>query len=766
MRKTLFLITFLSSVCMSFGAEWSEKQIEKLTNEMSLEEKLHLIVGTETALGENNHKVAGAAGFTYAIDRLGIPSINLADGPVGVRIHPCPSTKKYTSYCTSFPSSTALAATWNTALAYSEGEAIGSEAQAYGVDVVLTPGINIMRNPLCGRNFEYMSEDPLLGGIMAANMINGIQSRGVGTSLKHFVANNQQINKLYNDSRIPLRALREIYLKGFELCLRNSDPWTIMASYNKIGGVWAQNNYELLTVLLRDEWHYDGLVVSDWYKTRGTVGQLNAGLQLLMPGEQQQYDELLAAVNGGEIKMATIDSAVKSILGLISKTISLKGWKFTTPPNLEQHTQLSRQVAGESMVLLKNDNAVLPLNRKVKVALFGASAYHSIAGGGGSSNVNKKKIIDIYAGLENAEITLSQQLKETYLKYVDIQTRLLQKNPAATEWERLSYNRVVVPEMSLKKCDAFIKTQAAESDLAVIVIGRSSTEEANRRLENDYNLTDDERTMIENVSKEYRALGKKVVVVLNVCGEIETASWRDCADAVVLAWFPGMECGHAVADVLTGVVNPSGKLPMTFAMDYQDIPSSANYPQLDREKSGRNFDYTDYEEGIWVGYRYFATSGVKVAYPFGFGLSYTDFEYSNPQIMKKGDEYVAKVEVRNTGSVAGKEAVQLYVAAPASQMSKPVRELKAFGKTRLLAPGESEMVEMRFNVKDLASFDESISSWVLDKGTYEAQFAASSANIKTSKSFNIKKSATWKVNNILAPVQTVKDFKFTIKENK
>ncbi len=762
-RSFLLILTLVLVNSLAGATEFSNRHIDKLIKQMTLDEKVHLLVGTTTELGEGNHKVEGAAGFTYAIDRLHIPSLNLADGPVGVRIHPCPEAKEYTSYCTAFPSSSALAATWDKDLVYQEGVAIGAEAYAYGVDVVLTPGINIMRNPLCGRNFEYLSEDPVLGGLIAANMINGIQSNGVGTSLKHFIANNQQINKLNNDSRIPVRALREIYLKGFEVCLQNSNPWTIMASYNKIGGTLTQTNKELLITLLRDEWQYDGIVMSDWYKTRHTVEQINAGLALLMPGEQQQIDEITTAVKEGKISMNVIDSAVKSMLQLVGKSLSAKGWKYTQAPDLEAHRQLSRQIATESMVLLKNDKSILPIKGGQNIALFGASAYHSLAGGGGSSNVNKARIVDIADGLETEGFILNQQLKNVYNNYVASQVELLQKNDKATDWEKISYNRVIVPEMNLAKADKFIARQAEVSDLAVVVVGRSSTEEADRRLENDFYLSKEEKTMVENVSKTFHEAGKKVIVVLNVCGVIEMNSWNQLPDAILLAWLPGEECGNAIADVIMGKANPSGKLPMTFPIDYWDMPSSNNYPLLGKEKSGKNWDYTNYEENIWVGYRYFTSVNKPVAYPFGFGLSYTNFKYSAPKITKNKDKWEVRVTVTNEGKIAGKEAVQLYVSAPQNDIVKPSRELKAFAKTKMLQPGESEELLMTISHYDLASFDAVASQWITVNGNYNVIIASNSEKAEFTLPLNVKKTSTWKVNNILNPVEEVKEMVIDVK---
>ena len=574
----------------------AEDNIDEIVRQMSPREKAMLLVGCESLVSKDSLTVyvPGAAGYTKSFPQYGIPSTVMADGPVGVRIFPIKVDGKR-HYCTCFPSSTLLASTWDTQLVETQAGAMGEEAAVYDVDVILTPGINIMRNPLCGRNFEYFSEDPVLSGLMGAAMVNGVQSRGIGTSLKHFVANNQQVNKLNNDSRIPVKALREIYLKGFEICLQHSNPWTVMSSYNKIGGILTQSNAELLRTVLREEWGYDGLVVSDWYGKRNSPEQLEGGTNLLMPGEKAQLEEIEAGIKSGALSMEVIDDAVKHVLDYVVKTNAFRKDIHAALPDLEQHATLSRSVAGQGMVLLKNGSCVLPLKGIKNISLFGATAYHSIAGGGGSSNVNKSHIVDISTGLEQVGFVLDRSLKDLYTKYNAYQEALL-VDPKATDWERLSYRRYVYPEMDLMPNKTLVGEQAKSNDMAVVVIGRGSTEESDRKVHDDFNLSDSEIYMIDKVCEEFHARNKKVVVLLNIGGVVETASWKNKPDAILSVWFPGQECGHAVADVLTGTVNPSGKLPMTFPVRYSDIPSSKNYPTVGETLSGENFDYTSYEE--------------------------------------------------------------------------------------------------------------------------------------------------------------------------
>lgn len=765
MKKILivcFILSF-SNVFANNKPEFNDKNINNIINHLTVEQKARLLAGCLGSDKGLSHVVAGAAGYTFPIDSLGIPSINLADGPVGVRISPVSLNKKYTSYSTCFPSSTALAATWNEDMAWQEGNAIGSEAQAYGIDIILTPGINIMRNPLCGRNFEYFSEDPRLAGVIGSAMINGIQDKGIGASLKHFVANNQQTGKLYNDARISLRALREIYLKGFEICIKNSDPWTVMGSYNKIGGKYTQANPELLKTILRDEWGYTGLVMTDWYKKRNTSDQLNGGSDLMMPGEQSQVDEIVAGVKNGQISEATLNESVKHVLELIFKSISYKGWQYNEAPDLTGNAELARKIAIEGMVLLKNESSFLPIPEKTKIALFGVTAYKSIAGGTGSSNVNKPHIIDISTGLEKAGYTLNDRFKGIYTKYMEFQNDILDKHPESADWEKLSYYRTVIPEMDLSNSESIIESEAKKSDMALIVIGRGSGEESDRRLEGDFYLTPKEKLMIETVSAQFHSLGKKVAVIMNVCGVMEMNSWKDQTDAILLAWFPGQECGTAIADVISGKVNPSGKLPMTFPVDYYDIPSSRNFPMVGHTNDGKNFNYTNYEEGIWIGYRYFNTVNQPVAYPFGYGLSYTDFSFREPRLERKNDKWIASIRVTNIGEVSGKEVVQLYVSAPQNSIQKPSSELKAFGKTQDLKPGESEIIQLQFTDYDIASFDEDNSRWFTSKGTYMLSFGSSSRDFKAVVPFNINKDKSWKVHEVLKPVEKLKEMRLPVK---
>ena len=775
-KKLLSIVCLLSAISAFSAKLLTEKEIDELVSLMTFEEKARMLVGFSGSNDEISHKTDGAAGWTFPINRLGIPSINLADGPVGIRINPVSSEKSaimYDSsgiplhvggseneseinskYCTCFPSTTALAATWNSDAAYMQGTVMGDEARCYGIDVILTPGINIMRNPLCGRNFEYYSEDPVLTGKLAAAMIRGIQEKGIGTSLKHFVANNQQTGKKYNDARISQRALREIYLKGFEICVKEAKPWTVMGSYNKIAGEFTQTNKDLMLRLLRDEWGFKGLVLTDWTVRRPTVDLLNARCALMMPGEEEIVAEIMDAIRSGAVCESTLDACVKDVLGLVAKSISAKGWK-PLKPNPEKHAAISRDIAVEGIVLLKNELRTLPLAQNTKVALFGATAYHSIAGGTGSSNVNKSHIIDIVDGLERAGFNINKNIASVYEKYSSEYNDSIHQNKAYPNWQKLSYQRVVLPELDLTKRKDWVDTELAQSDVAVVVIGRGSGETSDRSVHNDFNISFIEQNMLRIVKESCQRHNKKMVVVMNVCGMMETASWKDLPDAILMSWFPGQECGDVIADIISGKANPSGRLPMTLPLTYGSIPSSRNYPFIG-QTHGRNFDYTDYEEDIWVGYRYFDTAKKKISYPFGYGLSYTEFEYSSPKIKKNGDRWEVSITVKNIGAVAGKDVLQIYVKAPNGHIRKPESELKAFAKTKLLYAGESETVSMSFSDYDIASFDERNSKWVADSGNYVVKIGKSVEETIATLKFNLERRLEWKVENLLAPVKPVK----------
>ena len=737
--------------------------IDEVIKAMTLEEKAQLLVGggndgfvgSGAMLGHQKKFVPGAAGTTVAIPRLGIPATVQCDGPAGVHIdaHRDGDSRNY--YATGFPIGTCLASTWNTDLMRQVGEAIGNETLEYGCDAILGPGMNLHRNPLCGRNFEYYSEDPILTGAMGTAWVQGVQSQGVGVSAKHFAVNSQETERTRVDERVSQRALRELYLKGFEMMVRKSNPWTIMSSYNKVNGVYAQGNKDLLTDILRNDWGFKGIVETDWIGIRKDLPveqEVAAGNDLMMPGYPQQVENIVAAVKSGKLDVADVDRNVRRMLEYIVKTPRFKGYKYSGEPNLKAHAAITRQSSTEGMVLLKNDNT-LPIRNLKTVALFGVSSYNFMSGGLGSGCVNVGYSVDMVTGLKNIGVSTTPQLTEIYQNYVKYAAAKLKADKNPMMWfldqGQPKYDEIEITE----RCVAHEEPLA---DAAIITIGRQAGEGMDREINGEFNLTKDEQDMIFRVSDAFHAKGKKVIVIINSGSVMETASWRDRVDAILVAWQPGIEGGNSVADILTGKVNPSGKLTMTWPIAATDHPSTANYAKTYdmytyQGMEGNNspipgVDFNNHEEDIYVGYRYFDTFKKNVAYPFGYGLSYTTFEFGKPTVRAKGDEIEVSVTVKNTGKVSGKQVAEVYVTAPKGAYEKPAKELKTFGKTKELNPGESQTLKMTVAKRDLASFDEANSQWKVDAGTYLFQVGTDVETIKGTASLKIAE-YTEKVSN-------------------
>lgn len=728
-----------------------QASLEQVVAALTLEEKIELVTGQGMDLpglpadmqapvvGAIEDRVPGAAGATVAIPRLGIPSLVLADGPAGVRISP---TRKdmpgRTFHATAFPIGTALASTWDVDLAREVGAGIGAEAAAYGIDVMLTPAQNIHRHPLGGRNFEYYSEDPLVSGEMAAALVLGVQGKGVGASVKHYVANNHEWNRNTIDIKVDERALREIYLKGFEISLRKGEPWTVMSSYNKVNGDYTSESPWLLGDVLRAQWGYQGVVMTDWFGGQDAVVQMKAGNELLMPGTGRQRVAIAAAVRDGTLQEAVLDRNVRGVLELVLRSRTFRHPAHSDAPDLAADAALSRRAAAEGMVLLKNDNGALPLQAATRLAMLGYGSYGAITGGTGSGDVNKAYAITFEQGLEAAGFSNAPGLKQGYAAYIAEQTARL----PATAWY-LPKPRIAERELA----DAELQQLARQRDVAVVTIARASGEFVDRKEEGDFTLTAGERSLLARTAKAFHAQGKKLVVLLNVGGVVETASWAGLADAVLLAWLPGQEAGNAVADVLSGAVNPSGKLTDTFALKLSDYPANAGFPGkvlLGPDPQAKSLfgeiaraAEVEYADGIWVGYRHFDTHDVQVAYPFGFGLSYTRFGYSDLEVDARDEGVVrARVKVTNAGEVAGREVAQVYVAPPRGAQEKPTQELRAFAKTGLLQPGQSEVLQFEIRARDLASFDVGKGRWVADAGIYTLRVGASSRDIRVEQGFS------------------------------
>ena len=729
-NKVICIVAALAT-CMTATAQpkLTADNIKEVVAAMTLEEKAALVVGTQrggvyppppapgmpvrpnddpmktaavTAFSEG--RVRGAAGDVLAIPRLGIPTMVLADGPAGLRIDPKRPNDEKTYYCTAFPTASLLAATWDAPLIERMTEAIGNEVKEYGVDVLLAPGMNIMRNPLCGRNYEYFSEDPLLAGKMAAAYIRGIQSQGVGVSLKHFAVNNQETYRNGIDVRISEQALREIYLRGFEIAVKEGKPWTVMSSYNKINGILASENRWLLKDVLRGEWGFDGFVMTDWWAEENGARQIAAGNDMLMPGTQRQLREILDAINAGIISERDLDWCVENILRVLVKTPVFKGYKYSNEPDLKAHANIAREVAAEGMVLLEN-NGILPLKKGKRVALLGVDSYDALVGGSGSGHVNRQYEVSIYEGLKRAGFSLDAEQSKIYMDYVEAEKS---KQNREFFWVVPTINELAVNQ---ERAEAL----AQRNDLCILTIGRMAGEGDDRRLEKgDYYLSDLEMLNLQNLCTAFHAKKKPVVVLLSMGSFVEMSSWKHLPDAILHTWLPGQEEGNAIADVLTGKVNPSGKLPFTIAARYEDYSSSANFPS-----SNDNPAEVEYKEDVFVGYRHFDKVDITPTYPFGYGLSYTTFKYDNMTVKSDDDSITVCITVKNTGKYVGKEAVLIYVSAPQDKLNRPVKELKAFAKTRLLKPGQSQMLKMTVSQQDLASWDTATHQWIKDSGTYK-----------------------------------------------
>lgn len=673
-----------------------ERNIKELVQRMTLEEKAGMCSGLD---------------FWHlkGVERLGIPSIMVTDGPHGLRKQDGSAdhlglTSSVPATC--FPSAAGLASSWDKDLARQVGVALGEECQAEDVAVLLGPGVNIKRSPLGGRNFEYFSEDPLLSTQMATGHIQGVQSQGVGTSLKHFAVNNQEERRMSIDAVVDERTLREIYLASFEGAVKDGQPWTVMCSYNKVNGTYAGENEWLLTDILKDEWGHEGLVVSDWGAVNERADALAAGLELEMPtsggiGERKVID----VVESGQLPLDKLDRAVERLLTLIFNAVEQKkeGAKY----NKDEHHQLARKVAAESMVLLKNEEGLLPLGREGKVVLIGAFARKPRFQGGGSSHINPTKVDDI---VEEMTRVAGEGVTFSYAPGYRIE--------ADDVDETLMHEAV----------------QAAQSaDTAVVFVGLPDRYESEGYDRSHLRLPDNHIRLIEEIAK----VQSRVVVVLSNGSPVEMP-WLPKVQAVLEAYLGGQAVGGAIADLLYGEVNPSGKLAETFPAKLSHNPSYLNFP-------GEG-DRVDYREGIFVGYRYYDKKELEPLFPFGYGLSYTTFEYADLKVdrteLTDQDEVNVQVRVTNTGDRAGKEIVQLYVSDVESTVIRPVKELKAFAKVAL-EPGESKVVSFTLNKRSFAYYNVDMKDWHVETGEFEIQVGSSSRDIHVQTRVNVESTATF-----------------------
>ena len=701
-----------------------EKRIEKLIKKMTLEEKVGLLHGN------SKFYVAG-------VERLGSPEGSLSDGPHGVRAEINRHDWAYAGWTNDsasyFPTGTAFAAAWNPELAYRRGEVLGEEARWRKKDVLLGPGVNIIRSPLCGRNFEYMSEDPYMNSVLAVAYIKGLQSRDVACSVKHFVVNNQETNRTTVDVECSERALREIYLPAFKAAVQEGGALTVMAAYNKFRGEFcAENNY-LVRKILRNEWGFDGVYVTDWGAAHSTVPSMEAGLDLEMGTLIDKYEDwyyanpLIEAVKSGKIPMSLVDEKVGDVLRVMIKTNVLDPKKRFGPGsmNTKEHQQATYDAAAEAIVLLKNQNNLLPLDfSSIKsLAVIGDNATRKHSNGGLSSEIKA-----VY------EVTPLEALRAKWGDKVDI--RFAQGYEKLSTFVEGSNNGQSSGTFSSKtqESDALLKEAvevARTSDVALLVCG----------LNHDYDTESFDRLNMDipygqvELIQEVVKANPRTIVVMIAGSPLNMAAVDICSPAIVWAWFNGMEGGNALVDVLSGKVNPSGKMPFTTPVSLDQSPAHAlgNFPGRDLK--------VNYEEDILVGYRWFDTKGLPVVYPFGYGLSYTTFNYSNLNTDKKtydqADTIQATFTLTNTGDREGAEVAQLYVSDPVCSVMRPVKELKGFKKV-FLKPGESRRITLDIPVSSLAFYSEAQSQFVVEPGEFILQLGASASDIKQRISVEVK----------------------------
>lgn len=659
------------------------RDYKKIIAEMTLEEKAGLCSGLNVWR-------------TKPVERLGIPSIMMSDGPHGLRVQPGDSGdnlglgESLPSTC--FPSGSALAASWDVDLVERIGKAIGKECQAEDVQIVLGPALNIKRSPLCGRNFEYFSEDPYLSGEIASSHIRGVQSEGVGTSVKHYAVNNQEYRRMSMNAALDERTLREIYLSGFEGAVRQAQPWTVMAAYNRVNGVYASEHPYLLTDILRKEWGFEGFVMSDWGAVNERVSALAAGLELEMPGNGGYGDNIIVeAVSNGQLSESLLDLAVERLLAIIFKAVEAK--KRNATYDAKEHHLLARRAAAECMVLLKNEDGILPLKKQGRIAIIGEMAKQPRYQGGGSSHIIPTKVdipIDELTTLSNGkvEFTFAQGYE---LESDECNEALIEESVAA----------------------------AKRADVAVVFAGLPDRYESEGYDREHMRIPENHNRLIEAIAE----VQPNLVVVLSNGSPIEMP-WVGQAKAVLEAYLGGQASGGAVADLLMGEANPSGKLAETFPQDLRHNPSHFNFPGYG--------DEVEYREGLLVGYRHYEAKAIKPLFAFGHGLSYTTFEYTSITLDKQeiSDSETVRVTVtlRNTGSMSGKEVVQLYVRDVKSSIARPEKELKGFQKVQL-EPGEEKTIEFTLDKRSFAYYNTELKDWHVETGEFEVLVGGSSDQI-------------------------------------
>jgi beta-glucosidase len=669
-----------------------ERDIKSLISQMTLEEKASLCSGLD-----NWH--------TKPIERLGIPSIKMSDGPHGLRKEVPNQRNSVPSTC--FPTAVTTASSWDRELIKQLGQALAKECQAEEVDIILGPAINIKRSPLCGRNFEYFSEDPYLSSQLATSYIQAVQSMGVGTSLKHYAANNQEYRRFTIDETIDERTLREIYLSNFEGAVKEGKPWTVMCSYNRVNGILASENKYLLTDILKEEWGFEGFVVSDWGAVDERVEGIKAGLDLEMPSSYGIGDQkIIEAVKIGKLDEKELDQTVERLLKIIFKAVDNRNRGTTY--DKQAHHKLARKIAGESMVLLKNQDNILPLKKEGTIAIIGAFAKKPRYQGGGSSHVNPTKLDN---ALEEIEKLVQGKAKIIYEEGYNLDN----------------------DEMNQELIDK-AKETAKKSNVAIIFAGLPDRYESEGYDRKHMKMPENHNKLIEEVSK----VQPNTIVVLSNGAPVEIP-WIDKVKGLLESYLGGQAGGGAVADILFGEVNPSGKLAETFPKKLSHNPSYLNFPGEGNK--------VEYREGVFVGYRYYDKKEIEPLFPFGYGLSYTTFEYTDISVDKKEitdkETIEVKVKVKNTGKVKGKEIVQLYIRDVESKVNRPEKELKGFEKIEL-APGEEKTVTFKLDKRSFAYYNTEIRDWYVESGEFEILVGKSSKEIELKETVKVNSTVTIK----------------------
>ncbi len=678
--------------------------IKKIVSQMTLEEKAEMCSGSDFW-------------HTRAIERLDVPAVMVTDGPCGLRKQAGETDHlglNASVAAVSYPTGSCVACSFDRELIRESGEALGDECQAEDVAVLLGPAVNIKRSPLCGRNFEYFSEDPYVAGELAAAYIKGVQSKHIGTSLKHFAANSQEHRRMTSSSEVDERTLREIYLPAFETAVKEAKPWTVMCSYNRLNGVYASENHRLLTEILRDEWGFDGAVVSDWGAVNERPKGVAAGLDLEMPGPgTANTQKIMQAVKDGSLSEKDLDTAVERVLHFVDEYLTHR--RPDTKFDYEGHHEKARQMADESLVLLKNEEGILPLSKEKKVAFIGRFAELPRFQGGGSSHVNSFKV--------TGALEAAQGLHVSYA-------------PGWSENGMESDEKLAVEAVEAAKA----------ADCAVLFIGLPEVLESEGFDRKTMRLPECQEKLVTEIAK----VQPNTVVVVH-CGSAIEMPWIDSAKAVIYAYLGGEAVGSAEVDILFGDINPSGKLAETFPLRLEDNPSYLYY-------FGEG-DRTEYREGVFVGYRYYDKKNLPVLFPFGYGLSYTQFAYSDLKLdrenIKDTETLHVSVKVKNTGNRAGKEIVQLYVQDDESSVIRPVRELKGFEKVSL-APGEEKTVEFALDKRAFAFYDVNLADWRVETGSFTVYIGKSSRDLALSAQVKVESTAvikkTYTVNSTLGDI--------------